>query len=213
MNVLAVNGSPRRKRNTASLLEKMLEGAAGAGAETELVHLYGLKYTGCISCFQCKLAGGKSYGRCAVRDGLTPLLEAAHAADVLVLGTPVYFNAETGMMRSFMERLWFQYHRYTHAKPPLSPRKKACALVYTMNIREEDTAAYGTDRCFTTARTIMERFFGPCELFLGTDTKQMDDYSKYEMDYFDPAEKDRRHEEVFPLELRRASALGASLVS
>jgi multimeric flavodoxin WrbA len=53
--------------------------------------------------------GGKSYGRCAVRDELTSVLQAAHEADVVILGSPVYFFCETGMMRSFMERFMFQY--------------------------------------------------------------------------------------------------------
>jgi NAD(P)H-dependent FMN reductase len=38
MKIIAINGSPRKKWNTATLLEKALEGAASQGAETELVH-------------------------------------------------------------------------------------------------------------------------------------------------------------------------------
>ena len=51
MKVMAINGSPRKKWNTATLLDKALEGAASQGAETELIHLYDLNYKGCISCF------------------------------------------------------------------------------------------------------------------------------------------------------------------
>ena len=112
MKVLVVNGSPRKTKNTASLLKSMCKGAASKGTETEFVHLYGLKYTGCLSCFKCKLVGGKSYGRCAVRDELTPVLQEAHEAEVVILGSPVYLFCETGMMRSFMERFVFQYLIY-----------------------------------------------------------------------------------------------------
>lgn len=45
------------------------------GAETELINLYDLQYRGCISCFSCKRIGGKSYGKCAVNDELTPILK------------------------------------------------------------------------------------------------------------------------------------------
>jgi len=55
MKVMAFNGSPRKKWNTATLLEKALEGASSKGAETELIHLYDLNYKGCISCFSCKM--------------------------------------------------------------------------------------------------------------------------------------------------------------
>ena len=54
MKVMAFNGSPRKTWNTATLLQKALEGAASKGAQTKLVHLYDLKYTGCKSCFACK---------------------------------------------------------------------------------------------------------------------------------------------------------------
>jgi hypothetical protein len=47
MKVIAFNGSPRKKWNTATLLEKALEGAASQGAETKLIHLYDLDFKGC----------------------------------------------------------------------------------------------------------------------------------------------------------------------
>ena len=51
MKAIGVNGSPRKKWNTATLLKKALEGAASEGAKTALVHLYDLDYKGRISCF------------------------------------------------------------------------------------------------------------------------------------------------------------------
>jgi len=91
MRVLAINGSPRKNRNTATLLVKALERAASQGAETELVHLYDLTYKGCKSCFACKPKGGSSYGRCAAKDDLTDVLAKVEEADALVLGSPIYF--------------------------------------------------------------------------------------------------------------------------
>ena len=54
MKLLAINGSPRKKWNTAMLLEHALNGAASKGATTELIHLYDLDFKGCTSCFACK---------------------------------------------------------------------------------------------------------------------------------------------------------------
>ena len=73
--VYAINGSPRKNWNTATLLKHALEGAASQGAETELIHLYDLNFKGCTSCFSCKLKDGESFGKCAMKDGLTPVLE------------------------------------------------------------------------------------------------------------------------------------------
>jgi multimeric flavodoxin WrbA len=211
MKLLAINGSPRKKHNTAQLLENVVNGARSAGAEAELVHLVDLKYTGCISCFNCKRIDGKHYGRCAVRDDLTEVLDKAHVADAIVLGSPFYFSIESSFMRACMERLWFQYYLYTDKRPPLSPRKKAVSLVYTMNIKEADIPAYGKDSVIATAKRVMENLFAPCEVFLCTDTLQFDDYSKYESDIFDVAAKLKRHAEVFPQDLQRAYAMGARM--
>ena len=211
MEVLAINGSPRKTGNTGQLLERIAAGAAASGANTELVHLREHAYSGCISCFACKTIGGPSYGRCVVKDGLTPVLDRAHRADVVVLGTPFYFSAETGFMRNFLERFWFQYYLYSNRKPPLSPKKKAVALVYTMNVSEEFMAEYGKTAVVERAKGIMENLFGPCEVLLSCDTLQFDDYSRYETDIFDEAAKRKRHAEVFPRELEKAFALGKRL--
>ena len=62
--ILAFNGSPRLNGNTASMLQAALDGAASTGAETKLIHLYPLKFKGCVSCFSCKIKGGR-HGFCA----------------------------------------------------------------------------------------------------------------------------------------------------
>jgi multimeric flavodoxin WrbA len=145
MKVMAINGSPRKKWNTAILLESALTGAASRGAETELVHLYDLKFRGCISCFACKLRGGSSYGKCAMRDELTPVLDALDAADGMILGSPIYFGTVTGEMRSFMERLLFQYLVYNMPPSSLFGRKMQTAFIYTMNMPEKMLETYQYD--------------------------------------------------------------------
>lgn len=211
MRAIAINGSPRKRWNTATLLRKALAGARAKGAKTELVHLYDLTYRGCTSCFACKKIGGKSYGRCAIRDELTPVLAKAAEADVLILGSPLYFHTETGEMRSFMERLLFPYLTYTPGYASIFPGKTAAGLVYTMNVTEENMAAFQQDRSIAATRGAMTRVFGNCEVLLSTDTLQFSDYSKYVSTAFDAAAKARRRLEVFPLDCARAFELGGKL--
>lgn len=85
MKLMAINGSPRKNKNTATLLKKALEGVASQGTETELIHLYDQTYKGCVSCFACKLRNGISYGKCALKDDLTPIFEKAANADAIIL--------------------------------------------------------------------------------------------------------------------------------
>jgi multimeric flavodoxin WrbA len=208
MKVLAINGSPRTKCNTATLLNNALEGAASHGAETELVHLYKLDFKGCISCFACKLKNGESYGRCAVEDELTPVLKKAGETDALVLGSPIYYGGVTGEMRSFMERLLFPYSVYDANRSTLFNRRIKTGLVYTMNVREAQMKQIGYDRSLGLAEMVMARIFGKSESLFVYDTYQFDDYSKYETTVFDVEAKAKRRKEEFPKECQKAFEMG-----
>jgi multimeric flavodoxin WrbA len=211
MNVIAINGSPRKKWNTATLLEKALEGAASTGAETELIHLYNLNYKGCISCFACKTKGHKSYGKCAVQDDLTPIFKKIEGARALLLGSPIYFGSATGEMRSFLERLLFPYLMYTDPPQTLFPGKINTGFIYTMNIPEELMNDWGYVHNFDRTEMVLQMILGTSETLVSCDTHQFDDYSKYVADRFDPAKKAARRRELFPLECQKAFDLGARL--
>ena len=105
MKAIAINGSPRKNWNTATLLKKALDGAASAGAETEWVHLYDLEFKGCCSCFSCKRIVGKVAECCVMKDDMTEVLRRIMSSDILLLGSPVYLGNITGEMKSFIERL------------------------------------------------------------------------------------------------------------
>ncbi len=213
MRAIAVNGSPRKSANTATLLRHALQGAAEQGAETELVHLYDLAYQGCVSCFACKEIAGKSYGWCAIQDDLAPLLKQIAEADVLLLGTPVYFGSETGAMRSFLERLLFPFLTYTPGYAAIFPGKLRLGLAYTMNVAEKDLVARNYDKTFAATQGYLARIFGHCDLLLATDTCQFRDYSNYVSTCWDADAKKKRHEEVFPLDCQRAFDLGKKLAT
>ncbi len=172
MKAIAINGSPRKTWNTATLLESALRGCAAGGAETELVHLYSHAYQGCTSCFRCKKIGGRSYGRCGMKDDLTPILERALEADVVLLGSPIYFHTETGEMRSFLERFIFPNLSYTPGHASIFPRKLPIGLVYTMNVTEAQMPAYNQDASVAASSRTLGRIFGSCEVLLCTDTYQ-----------------------------------------
>jgi multimeric flavodoxin WrbA len=209
MNVIAFNGSPRKKWNTATLLEKALEGAASQGAETEFFHLYDLNYKGCVSCFACKTKDGKSYGRCAVKDDLTPVLKKVEKADSIILGSPIYFGTATGEMTSFMERLLFPYSIYTNPPGSLFPRRIRTGFIYTMNVTQETMRERGFDRHIALSEEALARIFGASESLCSFDTYQFEDYSKVFADRFDPKKKAKRRKEVFPHDCEKAFEMGA----
>ncbi|MCL2338145.1 MAG: NAD(P)H-dependent oxidoreductase [Firmicutes bacterium] len=212
MQLMAICGSARKQGNTATMLEQVIAGAASAGAATELVNLFDLDYKGCIACYACKLKDGKSYGRCAVNDGLKPLLKRIEESDVIVLGSPVYCGNLSGQMRAFTDRLLFQY--LIHGAPSLSPRPKdfKTALIATMNVNAEIYARRGIMDALETFALMMARTLGSCELLALTDTVQFDDYAKYVYLLPDQEEKATRNPKIAREDLQRAFDLGVRLV-
>ena len=108
--IIIIDGGPRKTFNTASMLQKIAEGAASVSEEIEVktVRLYGMDYKGCMSCLACKVKG-KATNVCKFRDSLTPVLEEIAQADGLVMGSPIYFSEVTAQLRAFLERLVFPW--------------------------------------------------------------------------------------------------------
>jgi multimeric flavodoxin WrbA len=212
MKVIAINGSPRKKWNTATLLKQALEGAASQGADTELVQLYDLDFKGCTSCFACKQVGGKHEGRCAMQDGATEYLEKIETeADVVLLGSPIYFGSMSGVMHAFLERLLFSWFVYTNPPRSIFPRNIKTGFIYTMNLTEEISAERGYDKMFLATEGYLKVVFGHSETYCAYDTCQMADFSKVVMEYMDPVHKLARREQAFPVECRRAFGFGRKL--
>ncbi len=213
MKALGINGSPRKNWNTATLLQKALEGAGSQGAETKIFHLYELNYRGCVSCFACKTRNGNSYGRCAVKDDLTAILKEVETVDAVILGAPIYFGTVTGEMKSFMERLIFPYNAYTDPPQTLCPRNIRTGFIYTMNLSEEMAGKRGYDKYFNDNTMTLERIFGSSEALCSYDTWQFEDYATFIAPRFDPVRKAKRRKEVFPEDCERAFAMGSRLVT
>ena len=207
MNVLAICGAANKSRNTATMLKSAFEGAMSVpGAVGETVHLYDLAFKGCIGCHSCKLLDENKFARCAVRDDLTPVLEKAIAADVLLLGSPIYFSDVTGALRSFLERYLFPGITYNKEHTPTYPKRTKCGWVFTMNAPGE----FYTD-FFAGLVGMTGGIIGQSEHVIACQTQQFEDYSKYAATMFDEQMVKQRHIEQFPKDCRAAFEMGKRL--
>ena len=216
MEALFVNGGPRKGCNTHKMLESAMKGAADAGAEAELVHLYDFAFKGCVSCFACKVKGSKTNGLCAFKDALTPTLEKARGADVIVIGSPVYYSYPTGPTRSCLERLMFPVDTYlvneTRGERGRFLKKTIpTAMIYTMNCPDwfMEKAQYPTLLSINSKE--LERTFGYSEALYSCDTYQFSDYSRYDVNMFKEEDKARHRDGPFPKDLQSARELGKRL--
>ena len=181
------NASPRKGWNTYKMLEAAKAGAEEAGAETELVNLYDIKFPGCKSCFACKLKNAKTNGVCAIRDELRPILER--------LAFPVY-----------------SYH-YENGQP-LVCRDKVIetANIFTMNCPEDMMKNWNYPTFLQANTDTLATVFGASETLYACNTYQFTDYSRYDITLFSEEEKRAHRDAHFATDLANARALGRRLV-
>ena len=202
--IMIIDGGPRKNFNTASMLQKIAEGAGSVSSEIEVktVRLYGLDYKGCMSCMACKIKG-KASNVCKFKDALTPILEEIAEADGLVLGSPIYFGDVTGQMRTFLERLafpWLSYNDYSMT----APKRMPVILVETMNGTPErnNSQGYGSmEYCINTA-------LGEPERLIAYNTYQVKNYDRFELASFSEAAKRQYRDEHWEQDLQKAFEAG-----
>jgi multimeric flavodoxin WrbA len=102
VNVVAFNGSARRKGNTAYLLQTVTEVLGKEGLQTDIIDLAGKPIQGCIACMQCHRNKDR---RCAVdTDFLNECIAKIDAADGILLGSPTYFADVSTEMKALIDR-------------------------------------------------------------------------------------------------------------
>lgn len=208
--IIAINASPRTKWNTAQLVREAAQGVADAGNEIEVIDLYSLEpFMGCRSCFACKLE--RSYGVCAIRDGLFDTLAKLRGCDGIILGTPNYFGRPTAGFRALLERLCFQYLTYRREDPSCNTHRVPVLFIMTSNASAERYEQMGYNAMIEENTSLLERQVGPVSTFIAPDTLQTDHYERFNWTMFDAEAKKARHEEVFPQELAEVHAMAEEL--
>ena len=123
MKIIGVVGSARHGANTATLVEKVLEGARARSAavsehagtaqrresprfipgttETVLYYVDDLEIGPCQACESCKQTAV-----CVQHDGMGALYQAIQESRGLVLGTPIYLDHVSAQTKIFLDRLY-----------------------------------------------------------------------------------------------------------
>jgi multimeric flavodoxin WrbA len=97
MKILYISGSPRKNSNTDTLLKEILSVTGG-----EFLKITDYHIEPCRCCWTCLKSG-----KCAIDDEMSlRLIPRVLAADILILGTPVYFNNVSGQLKVFMDCTW-----------------------------------------------------------------------------------------------------------
>lgn len=103
MNVLIINGSPRKTGTTATIAKAFSDSVKKNGATVRTHNLNEMRdIHGCQSCTKCYDAG-----HCVVKDDFSKALEDHHWADVIVWATPIYVDDMSGILKLFTDRMLF----------------------------------------------------------------------------------------------------------
>lgn len=87
MKILFVNGSPNKDGNTAALAERLLK-----GKEYKTLNLIDYRIN--------------TYGQTLVGDQFDEVLTAIKEADILVIGSPLYWHNICGSVRNLLDRFY-----------------------------------------------------------------------------------------------------------
>jgi multimeric flavodoxin WrbA len=104
--VLVLNGSTRESGNTDALIASFLDGVNKGGLNVQTAVLRELTIDNCVGCCQCRREG-----TCHFMDDMTHLRGMIMKSDVLVFASPNYWCEVTGLMKTFIDRLYFFHHK------------------------------------------------------------------------------------------------------
>ena len=152
MNILIINGSPRKKGLISQMLDIMREEAEQRGDEVQMVYTNDLNIKPCIGCMACRTKLKAAIEReqsqaCldyAEREQARPevkcvlaeddsqrVLKMMQEADAIIMGAPCYWGNIPGQMKLLFDRIVYGMMRDTPRFPEPLMKGKKCILLST----------------------------------------------------------------------------------
>jgi len=138
MNILIINGSPRKKGLISQMLDIMREdaerlrvgdGTSGMerGNQVQTVYTNDLSIKPCIGCMACR-----TKLKCSIaEDDSQRVLKMIQDADAIIMGAPCYWGNIPGQMKLLFDRIVYGMMRDTPRFPEPLMKGKKCILLST----------------------------------------------------------------------------------
>ena len=127
--VLIINGSLRVRGNTDTLVANLLKGIKGTDVTVSQYFLRDKNIADCKGCWHCF-----KNSRCAIKDDMQEIHQQIQDADWLILASPLYWWGVTGLMKTFIDRLYLYYPR---TNTGMIAGKKA-VIITPMHVNEKE---------------------------------------------------------------------------
>ncbi|MGN0186451.1 MAG: flavodoxin family protein [Paludibacteraceae bacterium] len=136
MNLLIINGSPKKNGLIAQMLDILREDATQAGARITEIYANDLHVKPCMGCMVCR-----TKNNCVLpEDDAQRVLQLLTQADAIVIGAPCFWGNIPGQLKLLFDRIVYGMMRDTPRFPePLMKGKKAvfistCTTPFPFNI-------------------------------------------------------------------------------
>ena len=102
MNILVLNGSPKKKSDTFRLTERFLKGLNKDGNhKVDVINVIDKKIAPCQGCFGC---WAKMDGHCVIDDDQNEILDLYKNADLIIWSFPLYCYGMPSHLKAFLDR-------------------------------------------------------------------------------------------------------------
>ena len=127
MNILIINGSPRKKGMISQMLGIMQQEAEQRGDKVQMVYTNDLSIKPCIGCMACRTKCECVLGE----DDSQRVLKMMQEADAIIMGAPCYWGNIPGQMKLLFDRIVYGMMRDTPRFPEPLMKGKKCILIST----------------------------------------------------------------------------------
>ena len=147
VKAIGINGSPRQTGNTFYMLSTVLGELELRGIDTQIIQAGGRDIHGCIACGKCRKS---TVPRCVFDDDIiNEALAAIQNADILILGSPVYFGGLSAQMKAFIDRVGYA------SRPHKLLKGKICASVVAVRRNGALVAFNSMNNLFTISEGVI----------------------------------------------------------
>ena len=123
-----INGSLRAKGNTDVVINSLLNGTKKSDTIIKQFVLRNKNIGGCRGCYFCY-----KNDHCTLKDDMQEIHNEIQKADLLILASPMYWWGVTGLMKTFIDRLYLYYPK---SNGHLVAGKKLLFII-PMNVNEK----------------------------------------------------------------------------
>lgn len=102
MDILILNGSPRKNGNTKFMIDAFVEGA-GKDSDIKVINVCEKNIGGCLACEYCHNEGN---GECIQKDDMQEVYGDLQKCEMIILASPVYYHNFSGQLQCAINRIY-----------------------------------------------------------------------------------------------------------